>query len=117
MENTEIRVEVYGLGTLCVGYNLPFDLSRIAIRYICGTGKNSRRFSFELSRDVKWPRLRIEQISTRGAFIAFAPRTKLNEREKPFFAGWSLQRESFARLWAFPPAKVETAHFDNGSSR
>src|SRR5665213_3290551 len=41
--------EVYELGTLCVGYNLPFDISRCAVRANSGRGENRRKFRFKLS--------------------------------------------------------------------
>ena len=80
-------VEVYELGTLCVGFNLPFDLSRIAIRAGCGRGENRRKFRFKLTWRVDRPDIRIEAISGRAAFITFAPKMKLKDWEKPFFDG------------------------------
>lgn len=41
--------EVYVRGTLCGGFNLPFDLSRIALRAGSGRGKNRRQFRFVLT--------------------------------------------------------------------
>ena len=79
--------EVYVLGTLCVGFNLPFDLSRIAIRAGSGRGENRRKFRFKLTRRVDRPHIRIEAISGRAAFITFAPMMKLKDWEHPFFDG------------------------------
>jgi len=79
--------EIYRLGTLCIGFNLPFDLSRIALHAGLGRGKNRRKVSLRLSLHVYWPRIRIEAISGKAAFIEFAPKKKLQEWEKPFFRG------------------------------
>ncbi len=78
---------VYGLGTLCVGFNLPFDLSRIAEHAGAGRGKNSRKFRFRLSRYMTYSDVHIESVSGRAAFIQFAPKAKMREWEKPYFKG------------------------------
>lgn len=79
--------EVYGEGTLCVGFNLPFDLSRIAIHAGIGRGANRRKFRIVLTRRLRWHDLRIESASNRAAFIGFVPKRKLFDWEKPFFTG------------------------------
>lgn len=79
--------EVYVEGTLCVGFNLPFDLARMAVRAGCGRGENRRKFRLYMSRRLRWPDLRIVSLSARAALITFAPKTKLREWERPFFAG------------------------------
>jgi hypothetical protein len=52
--------EVYAEGALCIGFNLPFDLSRIAIGAGCGRGDNRRKFRIKLSNRLRWHDLRIE---------------------------------------------------------
>lgn len=79
--------EVYVAGTLCVGFNLPFDLSRIAIHAGIGRGENRRKFRIVLSRRLRWHDLRIESATGRAAFIGFVPKRKLQEWERPFFTG------------------------------
>jgi hypothetical protein len=79
--------EVYGAGALCVGFNLPFDLTRIAVRAGAGRGSNRRRFNVQLSRRIRWPRLHIESASARAAFIQFTWKKHLADWEKPFFRG------------------------------
>ena len=55
-----------------VGFNLPFDISRIAIRHGSARGKMRGGFTFALS-DRKWrPHVQIKHISRRSAFIQFA---------------------------------------------
>lgn len=62
----------YDLRATIVGFNLPFDLSRLAIRY--GTARRDMRggFSFVLSADKRRPALRIRHLSRRMSFIKFA---------------------------------------------
>ncbi|MGA8575271.1 MAG: hypothetical protein WB609_06200 [Candidatus Cybelea sp.] len=79
--------EVYVRGTLCVGFNLPFDLARIAVHAGICRGENRRKFRLVLSRRLRWHDLRIESASGRAAFIGFVPKRKLYAWERPFFAG------------------------------
>lgn len=79
--------EVYVQGALCVGFNLPFDLSRIAVQANPAKGKHRRGFRFKLSFRVDLPDLRIESISSRAAFIRFAAKKTLQDWEKPLFQG------------------------------
>ncbi len=61
-----------GLGTL-VGFNLPFDISRLAIAHAPARGKAMRGgFTFKLSADRRWPRIQIKHLSQRAALIRFA---------------------------------------------
>ena len=55
-----------------IGFNLPFDISRIAIDH--GVARNSMRggFSFLLSRDRRRPRVRVKHLSRSAALIDFA---------------------------------------------
>lgn len=55
-----------------IGFNLPFDLSRIAIAH--GPARDSMRggFSFQLSSSWKRPRVRVKHISRRASLIDFA---------------------------------------------
>lgn len=60
-----------------VGFNLPFDISRLAIRH--GTARPSPHnkimqggFTFQLSEDPYRPRVQIKNRSARDAFIQFA---------------------------------------------
>lgn len=56
-----------------VGFNLPFDLSRIAIHH--GSARRAMRgggFSFQLTRNRDDPRVRVKHLSSRSALIDFA---------------------------------------------
>ncbi|WP_312162545.1 helix-turn-helix transcriptional regulator [Phenylobacterium sp.] len=58
------------VGGQIVGFNLPFDLSRIAISHTYGKGTMKGGFSFTLAEGR--PNLRIKHLSQRAAFINFA---------------------------------------------
>lgn len=63
--------EVHLLHTLCVGFNLPFDLSRLAVRFGKARKSNRGGFSLVLSDDSHIPRLNIKSIDSKRAFISF----------------------------------------------
>lgn len=91
--------EVYLRGTLCVGFNLPFDFSRIAIHAGSGRGKHRRCFRLVLSRRIRWPDLRIESASGRASFIQFVPKRRLDPWELPFFKGRFLDLSTLTRAF------------------
>lgn len=76
--------EVYDLRTLCVGFNLPFDLSRLARSFGFSRGKMKGGFSFTLSKNKKYPQLRIKHIDSTKAFIQFASSIDKNKRKSGF---------------------------------
>ena len=55
-----------------IGFNLPFDISRIAIDH--GPARNSMRggFSFSMTLDRRRPRVRVKHLSRSAALIDFA---------------------------------------------
>lgn len=81
----------YEADATIVGFNLPFDISRLAIDY--DSARSVRRkdgsidrsmaggFTFCLSKNTRRPNVRIKHLSRRMAFIGFAQRW-----EKPLFA-------------------------------
>lgn len=69
----------YMLRATIVGFNLPFDISRIAIAH--GTAKTPLdqdrapmrgAFTFKLSDQKIWPNIRVKHLSRRSALIAFS---------------------------------------------
>ena len=70
----------YRLSALCIGFNLPFDLSRLAIRH--STAKNLRGgFSFVFNENKYKPRIRVKRINNRASLIQFTvPREQRNPR-------------------------------------
>lgn len=70
-------IEAYTLESLCVGFNLPFDLTRIAISAPPARGKNG--FSLKLSNNLDYPRLHTVHNSSTLSFINWAnPRIRSN---------------------------------------
>ncbi|MBS3921970.1 MAG: hypothetical protein KGZ37_02320 [Nitrosarchaeum sp.] len=63
--------EVYELQTLCIGFNLPFDLKRIVLGISPGRKNRRNGFSLELSKDLKYPRLHITHVSNALSFIGW----------------------------------------------
>ena len=56
-------------GALIIGFNLPFDLSRIATRHTYAKGSYKGAFSFRLAEGR--PNIRIKYLSQRASFIQF----------------------------------------------
>ncbi|MEM3442261.1 MAG: DNA polymerase [Candidatus Bathyarchaeia archaeon] len=82
--------EVWELGTLCVGFNLPFDLSRLAISvktFACG--EHESEFELRLSDSTYKPTILIKPIDSRKAFISlrFPTRPKRQSERIPFRQG------------------------------
>ena len=71
---------VYHLGATCIGFNLPFDLSRIAIRWNGGRHKNygtytvnnNDKFLFTLTKNENLPGIRVTHADSTRSFISFA---------------------------------------------
>lgn len=59
-------------GAMIIGFNLPFDLSRLATAHTFGKGSMKGGFSFTLAD--KSPNIRVKHLSQRAAFINFAGR-------------------------------------------
>lgn len=63
--------EIYDLQSLCVGFNLPFDLSRIAIKSTNSRFKRKGGFSLVLSENLDYPRLHVTHVTSTMSFIEF----------------------------------------------
>jgi len=64
--------EVFFKQTCCVGFNLPFDLSRIALDV--GYARNKTMlggFSFKLSTNMEYPRVLVKHVNNTMSFIKF----------------------------------------------
>ena len=67
---------IYGIGwrlsAAIVGFNLPFDIARLAIHH--GPARTSMRggFTFKLSAQKIFPHIQVKHLSRRAAFIRFA---------------------------------------------
>ena len=87
--------QAYELRANIVGFNLPFDISRLAVRHGFARGKMKGGFSFQLSSDPWKPRVQIKHLSSRMALIQFAStkqrrdnrRMRRDKREAPAVRG------------------------------
>lgn len=74
--DTFVKEKFYKIGYdwrgMIIGFNLPFDISRLAIGH--GPSKKGMvgGFSFTLSDDKRPPLVRVKHVSARAAFIDFA---------------------------------------------
>ena len=59
----------YAVGAQIVGFNLPFDLSRLAIRH--ASARRSMRGGFSLTLSEDWPPVAVKHLSQRSALIRF----------------------------------------------
>lgn len=67
-----------------VGFNLPFDLSRIAIRQGSAKTKMAGGFSLTVSHDKRLPHVQVKHHSSKAAFIQFAApfKTRTNRSQQ-----------------------------------
>jgi len=87
-----------------IGFNLPFDLSRLAIDY--GIARNTKdAFSLKLSEDKRNPRIRIQSIDQKRSFISFTTPLR-KKRDKKFKA----YRGYFVDLKTFTFALTDKSH-------
>ena len=102
---------VYKRRALCIGFNLPFDLSRIAMHI--GTSKNDRTsFSLQLSDRLYHPRIFIKHISSKSSFIGFSRpllRNKKRGDRKKYYAGAFLDLKTLAFSLTNKSFSLETA--------
>ena len=72
----------YELRATIVGFNLPFDISRLALGWVPARGKMRGGFSFKMSEKWWRPRVQIKHLSGRAAFIQFTSPTKRNDNPR-----------------------------------
>ena len=79
---------VYRERAKCVGFNLPFDLTRLAIR-CTGSRKLDNGFSLILSENKYNPRILIKSLNSKASFIEFAkPVRKKSEKKVKHYKGY-----------------------------
>lgn len=61
----------YLVGAQIVGFNLGFDISRLAIRHMPARGSMRGGFSFELSPNRRWPKIAVKHLSAKASLIRF----------------------------------------------
>ncbi len=67
---------IYEKGGTVIGFNLPFDISRIALDHGPARKANAGGFSFKLFSNPYAPRIIVKHISSRMAFIRFGNPSK-----------------------------------------
>jgi len=72
----------YDLRATIVGFNLPFDISRLALGWTPARGKMRGGFSFKMSEKRWRPRVQVKHLSGRAAFIQFTSPTKRNDNPR-----------------------------------
>lgn len=79
---------VYDSGAVCVGFNLPFDLSRLAI----GHGRARRMedaFSFKLTTKPWYPGIAIKNLDSKRSFIELTtPLRKKSDKKYKAYRGY-----------------------------
>jgi DNA polymerase elongation subunit (family B) len=85
--------EIYNFHSLCTGFNLPFDISRIAKRAGDSRGRNKGGFTFTLSENRFNPPIIIKKMGE-GHDFKFTS-TKINEG-KDRFSGYFLDVQTLA---------------------
>jgi len=71
---------VFNKKALCLGYNLPFDISRISINHSQARRNEYGGFSFTLSEYNGLPRIKIKQLNSETNIIKFALSTYNREK-------------------------------------
>ena len=100
-----------------IGFNLPFDLSRLAIGY--GIARNSEdAFSFLLSNDKRKPRIRIESIDQKRSFISFTtPLRKKSDKKYKTYKGYFVDLKTLTFALTDRSHTLDSACKDFGASR
>lgn len=70
-----------------VGFNLPFDIARIAIGADSARGQMKGGFTFRLSPDDRRPKVQIKHLSAKAAFIQFAAPAKASTNRSKVMLG------------------------------
>ena len=100
-----------------IGFNLPFDLSRLAIGH--GIARKSvDAFSFQLSEDARNPRIRILSIDQKRSFISFTtPLRKKSDKKYKSYRGYFVDLKTFTYALTDKSHSLDSACKDFGASR
>jgi hypothetical protein len=100
-----------------IGFNLPFDLSRLAIDF--GTARKSKdAFSLKLSEDKRNPRIRIQSIDQKRSFISFTkPLKKKRDKEFKSYRGYFVDLKTFTFTLTDKSHSLDSACKDFNVSR
>ena len=100
-----------------IGFNLPFDLSRLAIDY--GIARNKEdTFSFKLSEDKRNPRISIHSIDQKRSFIEFTtPLRKKRDKKYRAYRGYFVDLKTLTFALTDKSHSLDSACIDFGASR
>ncbi|WP_406661511.1 DNA polymerase [Methanolobus sp. ZRKC3] len=87
--------EIYNFHSLCIGYNLPFDISRISKKVGDSRGRNKGGFTFTLSENRFNPPIIIKKLGQAHTFKLTS--TKIN-KGKDRFSGHFLDVQTLAEV-------------------
>jgi len=106
---------VYRARAICVGFNLPFDLSRLAT--YCGKSKLQHNgFSLKLSENKSNSRVVIKSNDGKSAFIQFASHSKTEtEKKSPTYRGCFVDLKTFTFALTNKSYTLKNALIDFGS--
>jgi len=95
--------EVLYKGTYCVGFNLPFDISRIAIDFGYAREKTmTNGFSFKLSNNMQNPRVLVKHVSNTISFIKLGRSLDKSRRNFRYnfldlrTLGWAIRNKKYS---------------------
>ncbi|MDP2926261.1 MAG: hypothetical protein Q8N99_07830 [Nanoarchaeota archaeon] len=91
--------EVLGIKTLCINFNLPFDLSRLAFHYGDGRKHHHGWFSCQISEDTRLPRIKIKHIDSAMSFMQFSS-TYFKGRKGNRFKGYFLDLKTLSYVFS-----------------
>ena len=99
-----------------IGFNLPFDISRLAIGY--GIARKSEdAFSFQLSKNKRNPRIRIQSIDQKRSFISFTiPLKKKSDKKYKAYRGYFVDLKTFTFALTDKSHSLDSACKDFGAS-
>jgi hypothetical protein len=87
--------EIFQLKTLCIGFNLAFDISRLACKAAKARGRNLGGFTFTLSEGRVNPPITIKRI---GNVQTFRISSTISNTGKDFFPGYFLDVQTIAEV-------------------
>jgi hypothetical protein len=90
-----LYTEVYYKGSLCIGYNLAFDISRISKDYGYSRKNNKGGFTFILSDNKKYPPIIIKKI---GDAYTFKFQRSISNKGNNYFSGYFLDVLKFSEV-------------------
>ena len=106
---------VYRARAICVGFNLPFDLSRLAT-YSGKARLQHNGFSLKLSENESNPRIVIKSLDGKSAFIQFASHSKTEtEKKSRTYRGCFVDLKTFTFALTNKSYTLKNALIDFGS--